>query len=43
MITQNGIAVPEDMATALSADAEGLKAFEALRPDDQRVYVGPNG
>ena len=39
MITKNGVAVPEDMATALSADAEGLKAFEALRPDDQRVYV----
>ena len=39
MITKNGVAVPEDMATALSSDAEGLKAFEALRPDDQRVYV----
>jgi hypothetical protein len=39
MITKNGVAVPEDMATALSTDAEGLKAFEALRPDDQRVYV----
>jgi uncharacterized protein YdeI (YjbR/CyaY-like superfamily) len=39
MITQRGVAVPDDMATALSADAEGLQAFEALRPDDQRVYV----
>ena len=39
MITQKGVAVSEDMAAALSADAEGLKAFEALRPDDQRVYV----
>jgi len=39
MITEKGVAVPEDMADALRVDAESLKAFEALRPDDQRVYV----
>jgi uncharacterized protein YdeI (YjbR/CyaY-like superfamily) len=39
MITDMGVAVPEDMAQALSADPEGLRAFQALRPDDQRVYV----
>ena len=39
MITAQGVAVPEDMAQALSADADGVSAFEALRPDDQRVYV----
>lgn len=39
MITDKGVAVPDDMAQVLTADADGLRAFEALRPDDQRVYV----
>lgn len=39
MITDKGVAVPDDMAGVLQEDAAGLTAFEALRPDDQRVYV----
>lgn len=39
MITARGVAVPDDMAGALHADQAALTAFEALRPDDQRVYV----
>jgi uncharacterized protein YdeI (YjbR/CyaY-like superfamily) len=39
MITDKGVAVPDDMAGALQADEAGLTAFEALRPDDQRIYV----
>jgi uncharacterized protein YdeI (YjbR/CyaY-like superfamily) len=39
MITDKGVAVPDDMAAALESDAEALSAFQALRPDDQRVYV----
>ena len=39
MITDKGVAVPEDMAKVLADDAAALAAFEALRPDDQRVYV----
>jgi uncharacterized protein YdeI (YjbR/CyaY-like superfamily) len=39
MITDKGVAVPDDMAAVLESDAEGLSAFQALRPDDQRVYV----
>lgn len=39
MITDKGVAVPDDMAQVLSEDAGGLQAFQALRPDDQRVYV----
>lgn len=39
MITDQGVAVPDDMATALQDDQEALAAFQALRPDDQRVYV----
>jgi len=39
MITAKGIAVPDDMASVLESDAESLTAFEALRPDDQKVYV----
>ena len=31
--------MPDDMADALQADADALTAFQALRPDDQRVYV----
>jgi uncharacterized protein YdeI (YjbR/CyaY-like superfamily) len=39
MITDKGVAVPDDMAAVLQADPESLTAFDALRPDDQRVYV----
>ena len=39
MITARGVAVPDDMAEVLQADTAALSAFEALRPDDQRVYV----
>ena len=39
MITATGVAVPEDMAQALAADASALAVFEQLRPDDQREYV----
>ena len=39
MITEKGVAVPEDMAAVLESDQGVLDAFQALRPDDQRVYV----
>lgn len=39
MITDKGVAVPDDMATALESDHSALDAFQSLRPDDQRVYV----
>ena len=39
MITDKGVAVPEDMAAVLEADQGVLDAFQALRPYDQRVYV----
>lgn len=39
MITNKGVAVPDDMAAVLESDASALDAFQALRPDDQRVYV----
>ena len=39
MITDKGVAVPDDMAQVLTSDDAGLQAFQALRPDDQRVYV----
>jgi uncharacterized protein YdeI (YjbR/CyaY-like superfamily) len=39
MITDKGVAVPDDMAAVLEADQGVLDAFQALRPDDQRVYV----
>lgn len=39
MITDKGVAVPDDMAAALQDDQPALTAFQALRPDDQRVYV----
>ena len=39
MITDKGVAVPDDMAGVLQSDTQALAAFEALRPDDQRVYV----
>jgi len=50
MITDKGVAVPEDMAAVLESDQGALDAFQSLRPDDQRVYVnwvgaghGPDG
>lgn len=39
MITNSGIAVPDDMANALSEDPEALAAFETLWPSDQLEYV----
>lgn len=39
MITDKGVAVPDDMAAVLEADQHALDAFAALRPDDQKVYV----
>ena len=39
MITDKGVAVPDDMATVLDADQGALAAFQSLRPDDQQVYV----
>jgi uncharacterized protein YdeI (YjbR/CyaY-like superfamily) len=39
MISTKGVAVPDDMASTLESDTDALSAFEALRPDDQRVYV----
>ncbi len=39
MISDKGVAVPEDMAAVLEADQGALDAFQSLRPDDQRVYV----
>jgi uncharacterized protein YdeI (YjbR/CyaY-like superfamily) len=50
MITDKGVAVPEDMVAVLETDRDALDAFRSLRPDDQRVYVnwvaaghGPGG
>lgn len=39
MITEQGVAVPEDMAGALHADPQALAAFERLRPTQQREFV----
>lgn len=39
MITDKGVAVPDDMAATLESDQEAMSAFAALRPDDQRIYV----
>ncbi len=39
MITDKGVAVPDDMAAVLQAIAEALTAFDAASADDQRVYV----
>lgn len=39
MITSTGIAVPEDMASALAQDPEALAAFGDLWPSDQLEYV----
>jgi uncharacterized protein YdeI (YjbR/CyaY-like superfamily) len=39
MISDKGVAVPDDMANVLESDQGALAAFQSLRPDDQRVYV----
>ncbi len=39
MITQHGIAVPDDMAAALQAVDGALETFESLRSTRQREYV----
>ncbi len=39
MITDAGIAVPQDMVDALAGEKDALKAFEAMRPEDQRQFV----
>ncbi len=39
MITEQGVAVPEDMAAALRADPAALESFERLRPSGQREFV----
>ena len=39
MITDTGVAVPQDMVDALSADPEAQSVFGALRHDDQLAYV----
>lgn len=39
MITDNGVAVPQDMEDALAADQEAQSVFAGLRHDDQLAYV----
>lgn len=39
MITDAKVAVPEDMAAALAAEPDALRAFVALRPPEQREFV----
>ena len=39
MISDNGVAIPDDMATVLDDDGAALTAFQALRPDDQLKWV----
>ncbi len=39
MITTTGVAVPEDMVQALSADPQAQETFASLRHDDQLAYV----
>ena len=39
MIVDSGVAVPEDMAAALTADPEAWAAFRSLRPGDQLEFV----
>lgn len=39
MITDQGVAVPEDMAAALQADPPAMAAFAAMRPTRQREFV----
>lgn len=39
MITNKGVAVPEDMAEALAAEPVALAAFHSLRAAGQREFV----
>lgn len=39
MITDNGVAVPQDMEDALAADPAAESTFAQLRHDDQLAYV----
>lgn len=39
MITDQGVAVPEDMAAALQAEPSAMTAFAAMRPTRQREFV----
>ena len=39
MITDNGVAIPDDMAAELGRDEAASTAFQALRPDDQLKWV----
>lgn len=39
MITEQGVAVPDDMAQALRREPEAMAAFAAMRPARQREYV----
>ena len=39
MITDSGVAVPQDMVDALGADPEAQSVFAGLRHDDQLAYV----
>lgn len=39
MITDNGVAVPQDMVDALAADPEAETVFAGLRHDEQLAYV----
>ena len=37
--TEKGVDVPDDLAAALTGDAEALRTFERMRPSCQREYV----
>jgi uncharacterized protein YdeI (YjbR/CyaY-like superfamily) len=39
MITDRGVAVPEDMAAALESDPAAMAAFAAMRSTRQREFV----
>lgn len=39
MITDQGVAVPDDMADALASDPAAMGAFAAMRPSRQREFV----
>ena len=39
MITDSGVAVPQDMVDALAADPQAQAVFAGLRHDDQLAFV----
>lgn len=39
MITDSGVAVPQDMVDALAADPQAESIFAGLRHDDQLAFV----